>query len=426
MDQARAALGFFVLMGLAWALSSNRRRFPVRTVLGGVGLQIALALIVLKTDTGAAVFTKMGHVVARVIEASDAGAGFVFGNLVENRADSWGFVFATKALPTIIFFSSLSAIGYHLGILQRVVGLMALVMRRLMGVSGAESLAAAGNVFLGQTEAPLLIRPYIAGMTMSELNAVMVGGFATMAGSLIAVYIGLLGHHDEAAMAEFTRHILTASLMSSPASLVMAKIMLPETGSPVTTGKVGMDAKRETRNVVDAAATGALTGLKLALNVAAMLIAFIAIIKLIDIGLGYVGGFGPLARTLKANGIDTLNLDVILGVIFKPVAWLIGIPANESRTFGSLLGQAMAANEFVAYKSLAKMIADQAMSERSLHLAVYALCGFANFSSVAIQIAGIGGLAPERHQDLAKLGVRAMLAGAMTCWMTACLAGVLT
>ena len=426
MAQAQAAFGFLVLIAAAWALSSDRRRFPVRAVLGGCALQIALGLIVLKTDTGAAFFRAMGQLVTVVISASDEGARFVFGNLVDHRADDWGFVFAAKALPTIIVFSSLSAIGYHLGILQRVVGVMAWVMKRLMNASGAESLCAAGNVFLGQTEAPLLIKPYIPGMTRSELHAIMVGGFATMAGSLIAVYMSLLGHGEQAAMSEFARHLLTASLMSSPASLVVAKIMLPEMGEPATAGAIRFKTERDTANVVDAAASGAMTGLKLALNVAGMLIAFLAIIRLVDIGLGYVGDLRFIDGWLQSRGVETLNLDTVLGTLYWPVARLIGIPAGECRDFGSLLGKAMAANEFVAYKSLAGMINDQTLSPRTTHLAVYALCGFANFSSIAIQIAGISALAPERRQDLAKFGLRAMLGGAMACWMTACLAGVLT
>jgi len=426
MEHARAAVGFVLLLGLACLLSSNRRRFPLRTVIGGVSLQIMLGLFVLKTDTGAALFTAIGHLVTVIIDASDAGAAFVFGNLYQSRPDDWGFVFAAKALPTIVVFSSLSAIGYHLGILQKVVGLMARVMTRLMRASGAESLSAAGNVFLGQTEAPLLVRPYINGMTRSELNAVMVGGFATMAGSLIAVYMDLLGHHDQAAMSEFARHLMTASLMSAPASLVVARILLPETETPQTAGSVRLTADHETKNVVDAAATGALIGLKLALNVAAMLIAFIAIIRLIDVGLGSVGSLPFLRHWLHGHGIEHLTLDTLLGLLFAPVAWLIGNPPAECRAFGSLLGKAMATNEFVAYKSLAAMIADGTLSPRSSYLAVYALCGFANFSSVAIQVAGIGALAPDRHHDLARLGLRAMLGGALTCWMTACIAGVLT
>lgn len=425
MAEARAAFGFLVLLTLAWGLSSNRRRFPVRTVVGGVSLQIFLGVIVLKTEIGAAFFTQLGYLVATVIEASDAGAAFVFGNLVENRPGGWGFVFAAKALPTIVFFSSLSAIGYHLGILQRVVGVIALVMKRFMGISGAESLAAAGNCFLGQTEAPLLIKPYVSGMTASELNALMIGGFATMAGSLIAVYMDVLGHGDKEAMSQFARHLLTASLMSAPASVVVAKIMLPETEVPETAGGAARHTERTTRNVIDAAASGAVVGLKLALNVLGMLIAFLAIIKLIDIGLGYVGDLRPVAPLLGRIGIETLSLDAVLGLLFAPVAWLLGNPLDECRAVGSLIGTAMAANEFVAYKTLAEHITAGTLTPRTAHLAVYALCGFANFSSIAIQIAGIGAIAPDRHQDLARLGLRAMLGGAIACWMTACLAGVL-
>ncbi|MGH6961276.1 MAG: NupC/NupG family nucleoside CNT transporter, partial [Dongiaceae bacterium] len=313
----------------------------------------------------------------------------------------------------------------HLGILQRVVAAMAWVMKRLMGVSGAESLSAAANVFLGQTEAPLLVRPYIPRMTESELNAVMVGGFATIAGSLMAVYAAMLGHEDPAAISRMAQHLLGASLISAPAGLLVAKTLVPERGEPETAGKVRLKLERSTKNVIDAAATGALDGLRLALNVAAMLIAFIAIIYLLDRFLIFVGELSFVAPAVRFVGLERLDLDGVLGLLFSPIAWLIGIPPAECRPFGSLLGQAMAANEFIAYKSLSQMIADQTLSPRSATLAVYALCGFANFSSIGIQIAGIGGMAPERYHDLARLGLRAMLGGAIACWMTACVASAL-
>lgn len=422
----RSVAGLVLLIGIAWLLSRDRRRFPWRTVLGGLGLQVVLALLVLRTATGVAVFNWLGELVSVLIEASNAGSRFIFGNLVDHSPDRWGFVFAARALPTIIVFASISAIGYHVGALQRVVGVMARLMQMLMRVSGAESLSAAGNIFLGQTEAPLLVRPYIPQMTISELNAVMVGGFATIAGSLMAVYAAMLGHEERAAMAGFFRHLLTASLMSAPASLVMAKIMLPERGEPATAGRVKMRPERTTRNLVDAAATGALEGLRLAINVAGMLIAFIALIYLVDALLGWCGQWPPLAAMLRRIGIPRLELNAVLGLLFSPVAYAIGIPGGECRTFGSLLGQAMAANEFIAYKSLAEQTAAHTLSPRSVSLAIYALCGFANFSSIAIQIAGIGGMAPDRRHDLATLGMRAMFGGALACWMTACVAAVLT
>ncbi len=426
MPSLRALLGYVVLLGVGWLLSTNRRRFPLRTVLVGSGLQLTLGWVVLRTESGIAVFNKIGDLVTVVIGASNDGARFVFGNLVETRNDQWGFVFAARALPTIIVFSSLSAVGYHFGLLQRIVAAMAWVFQRLMRTSGAESLSAAANVFLGQTEAPLLVRPYIPSMTNSELNAIMVCGFATIAGSLIAVYGQMLGHSEQAAMSNMIRHLLTASLMSAPAGLLVAKIVVPEVEAPQTAGTVRLKVEHTSRNIIDAAANGAAEGVRLAINVAAMLIAFIAIIKLVDAGLGWIGTFRGVSALCSRIGIERLNLDSILGLLFAPVAWLIGLPGKECRPFGSLLGQAMAANEFIAYRSLAEMAGTQVLSPRSQSLAVYALCGFANFSSIAIQIAGIGGMAPDRRHDLARLGLRAMLGGAIACWLTACMAGMLT
>ena len=410
MPQLRAGLGLVILLALAWLLSSDRRRFPLKVVLGGLALQYAFALFVLRTGVGSQVFDAIGRFVAVLIDASDQGAAFIFGGLVRNEPDKWGFVFAAKALPTIIVFSSLSAIGYHLGILQRVVGVFARVMARLMGVSGAESMCAAANVFMGQTEAPLFVRPFIPKMTPSELNAVMIAGFATIAGSLMAVYAGMLGHSDSAAVAAMAKHLLTAS-------------------------RVRIVPERTTRNLIDAASTGAADGMKLAINVAAMLIAFIALVALIDKAftilpwidsrLGRNGGpviFGPLGEWL---GIPAWTLDGVLGRIFTPIAWLIGVDGAQRQPFASLLGKAMAANEFLAYKSLGEFTQSGTLDPRSVTLAVYALCGFANFSSIGIQIAGIGGMAPERYHDLARLGLRAMLGGAIACWMTACVAGTL-
>lgn len=425
MPHLRSLGGYCILLGLAWLLSADRRRFPWRTVIGGTVLQFAVGLFVLKTAWGRAVFEQIGALVATVIQSTDSGSRFIFGNLVD-KDGPWGFVFATRALPNIIVFASLSSIGYHFGVLQRVVAAMALVMTRFMRVSGAESLSAAANVFLGQTEAPLLVRPYIPGMTPSELNAVMVGGFATIAGSLMAVYMQMLGHDDPAIMAEMAGHLLTASLLSAPAGLVMAKVLLPESGEPATAGTVRMRFERRTVNTIDAAASGALEGLQLALNVAAMLIAFIAIIFLLDVLLAWIGGLSAVRPLVAALGLEQLSLDGILGLIFYPVAWLIGVPTDDCRSFGSLLGRAMAANEFLAYSRLAELIKADQLSPRSVELAVYALCGFANFSSIAIQVAGIGSMAPDRRHELARLGLRAMLGGAMACWMTACLAGMLT
>ncbi len=419
-------LGIVALLLIAWILSSHKRRFPIRIVLGGLTLQLLLGLLVLRTDVGRDIFTAIAGLVTAALDCTTEGARFVLGNLVDIQPDNWGAVFAATALPAIIVFSAISAIGYHLGILQFVVGIVARLMSRILGVSGAESLSAAGNVFLGQTEAPLLVRPYIPRMTESELMALMVGGFATVAGGVLASYVAILGGDDPARRVEVARHFLTACLMSAPASFVVAKIIIPETQTPETMGRISSHVDSDARNVIHAAANGAANGLKLALNVGAMLIAFIAIIAMLDGVLSYIGGLSPVKPIVSALGMSDLDLRNVLGLLFAPIAWLIGIDANECRPFGSLLGTAVAANEFVAYLSLADLTREQQLSDRAARLAMYALCGFANFSSIAIQIAGIGGIAPERRADLARLGLRAMFGGALACWMTATIAAILT
>lgn len=315
MHRMIGILGIVVLIALAWLLSWDRRRFPVRAVVGGLVLQWAFAVLVLRTNAGRWVFELLGRVVTRMLKFSDVGAGFLFGNLID-ETQSWGFLFALRVLPTIIFFSSLTTIGYHLGILQRIVGGMAWLMRWSLRVSGAEALCAAANMFLGQTEAPLTIRPYIPSMTRSELMDVMTVGFATVSGSAMAGYLIILGAADPAHQVLFARHLLAASVMSAPAGIVMAKIILPETGVPATGGTVRLRVERTTVNVVDAAATGASDGLKLALNVAGMLIAFLAIIAMLDYGLSYVGRMPLLHGWLAAHGVESLRLKTILGVVY--------------------------------------------------------------------------------------------------------------
>ncbi|MHC4234425.1 MAG: NupC/NupG family nucleoside CNT transporter [Planctomycetota bacterium] len=377
-------------------------------------------------DLGRDVFSAIATVVTVVLDCTTEGARFVLGNLVDVDQEGWGVVFAARVLPSIIVFSSLSALGYHLRILQAIVGVIARVMTRLMGVSGAESLSAAGNVFLGQTEAPLLVRPYISSMTQSELMALMAGGFATVSGGVLASYVAILGGEDPAQRVEIARHFLTACLMSAPASFVVAKIMVPETQVPETAGTVRLDVERKSRNVVHAAAIGASDGLKLALNVGAMLIVFIALIAVLDRALEAVGRLDVVEPLVARLGLEELDLAGILGLVFAPVAYVIGAPPDDCRLFGGLLGKAMATNELVAYLSLSDLAREGAIGARTVRLATYSLCGFANLSSIAIQIAGIGGIAPNRRGDLARLGFRAMLGGAMACWMTGCIAGVLT
>ncbi|HSW46617.1 MAG TPA: nucleoside transporter C-terminal domain-containing protein [Phycisphaerae bacterium] len=424
MSRLSAVIGILVFIALAWLISMDRRRFPLRQVIGALILQWVLALLILKTEVGRRVFEGLAWAVTRLLHFSDAGAGFLFGPLVDDN-QSWGFLFAFRVLPTIIFFSSLTTIGYHLGILQKAVGLMAAIMRRSLRISGAEALCAAANMFTGQTEAPLTIRPYIAPMTRSELFNIMAVGFATVSGSAMAAYLIILGKADAAHQVLFAKHLLAASVMSAPAGVMMAKIILPETAVPQTAGTSRLRVEPHTINVVDAAATGATDGLKLALNVGAMLIAFIAIITMLDAGLGQIGRLPGISDALAAAGVKTLSLKGMLGTIFWPIAFLIGIPTPDCHAFGSLLGEAMAANEFVAYISLADMIRQGQISERTTQMACYALCGFANFASIAIQIAGIGGMAPDRRHELAGFGLRAMAAGALACWSTGAIAGLL-
>ncbi|HKQ50530.1 MAG TPA: nucleoside transporter C-terminal domain-containing protein [Phycisphaerae bacterium] len=426
MMQARGILGILALLFIAWLLSTDRRRFPFKTVIGGMVLQWLLALLVLKTEPGRAIFDALGSVVAVILIGADQGAAFVFGPLAGSHAAvSWGAIVGIKIMTTIIIVATLSALGYHYGILQRVVAGMAWIMTRALGVSGAESLSGAANVFLGQTEAPLLIRPYLPTMTRSEIMAMMTGGFATVAAGVMAYYVSLLGGNDPERMAQTARHLLTASLMSAPAAFVLAKIMVPEREKPVTGGPTKVTVARDTHSFMDAATSGASEGMKLAINVLAMLIAFVALIAILDYGLTAFGRVSFIAPAVSAMGMKELNLDEILGLVFAPVAWLNGVQSSDCRTFGSLLGKAMATNELIAYMSLGEIIKSGALSERSITIAMYSLCGFANISSIGIQIGGIGALAPERRPDLLHYGPRAMLAGAMACWMTGCIAGVL-
>jgi CNT family concentrative nucleoside transporter len=420
-----------VLLGTAWLLSENRRAIRWRTVAWGIGLQVVFAIVILRTAPGQLLFDWGRAGVNRLLSFTDAGAAFLWGNLyrttpeiVENlgpgamqghvqvtdsatgQLASLGVVFAIHVLPTIIFFSSLMSVLYHLGIMQRVVAGMAWIMQRTMKTSGSESLSCAANVFVGQTEAPLMVRPFVNTMTRSELMAVMVGGFATIAGGVMAAYVRF---------GVDAGHLLTASVMSAPAALVMAKIMIPETQESDTAGRVKVHVEKDTVNVIDAAANGAGTGLRLAANVGAMLLAFIALIALVNYLLALLSGALP-------GNLD-LSLARILGWIFAPLAFVMGVPWRDAPEIGNLIGTQLSATEFVAYLQLAGL--EGAISEKARIIATYTLCGFANFGSIAIQIGGIGGIAPARRHDLARLGLRAMIAGAMACQLTATLAGLL-
>ena len=409
--------GIAALLGLAWLLSERRSAIAWRTILVGLALQFALAVLVLWVPMGQWIFERLAKLFVTLIGYTRAGSEFVFGALVDS--EQFGFVFAFQVLPTIIFFAALMACLYHLGLMQRLVEAMAWVMNRLMGVSGSESLATAANVFVGQTEAPLVVRPFIAGMTRSELFALMTGGMATIAGGVLAAYVLLLGGADPETQAFFARHLISASIMAAPAALVMAKLLVPETGQSETAGAVRVLVERPHVNLIEAAASGAGEGLKLALNVGAMLLAFLALIALINGPLGWLGAISGLEGWLGRP----LDLALLLGWMFAPLAFLAGVPLSEAVAVGGLVGQKVVANEFVAYIALSDM--QDGLSQRSVLIATYALCGFANFASIAIQIGGIGSIAPSRRPDLARLGLKAVLAGTMVSLLNAAWAGIL-
>ncbi len=421
---ARGILGLLLFMGIGIALSSDRRRIPWRIVIGGVALQVVLVILFLMVPATTTVFQSIAGVATRILSFSNAGAAYIFGDELFTKK-AVGFVFAIHVLPTIIFFASFMSILYHIGLMQRLVAGMAWVMKRSMGVSGAESLAMAANVFVGQTEAPLVVRPYVATMTKSELMTLMTGGFATIAGGVFAAYVSMLGGDDAASKTEFARHLLMASVMSAPAAFVMAKLILPETETSATSGDIAQTFERNTINILDAATTGASDGLRLAANVGAMLLALIALISGVDFVLGWVGELSTVKPMLTRIGIEALSLKSILGLLFSPVAWTMGVADDDVRTFGSLLGEKIVLTEFIAYDSLSQNLRSaDPMQHRSGIIATYALCGFANFGSIAIQLGGIGGIAPNRRADLARLGFKAMLGGAMASFMTATIAGM--
>ena len=418
----RGILAVVVLLAALWAFSAHRRRIDWPLVAKGLALQLVFALLVLKTDAGRGFFRVVNDVFVALIGYTNAGARFVFGALVDRtipvEGGSGGTVtvaanFAFSVLPTIIFFSSLMTILYYLGIMQWVVRGVAWLMQRTLKTSGAETTSAAGNIFVGQTEAPLLIKPFVEKMTMSELNTVMTGGFATVAGGVMAAYVAMLATW----FPTIAGHLLAASIMAAPAGIVVSKMLFPEVETPETRDSLDFELEEEHVNAIDAAAGGATDGLRLALNVGAALIAFLALIALFN---------GLLGWGLGLFGIEGITLEVLLGWLFAPVAWLIGVPTQDITTIGSLFGVKMVANEFVAFQELANILAGGSdLSPKSVIIATYALTGFANFSSIAIQIGGIGGIAPNRRQDLSRLGLRAMLGGTVATWMTASLAGVL-
>lgn len=428
MGQFTGLVGVAALLLVAFALSSSRTKIRPRIVLVGLGLQFVVAFLLLRFEPVVAVYEHIATAFTTVLGFSEEGARFVFGGLTDDTG-SWGFIFAAKVLPVIVFFASFMAVLYHLGVMQRIVGVLAWMLRRSLGVSGEEALACAANMFVGQTEAPLCIRPFIAKLTRSQLMLVMTGGFATIAGSVLSAFVLILGGDDEARQISFAQHLLTASAMSAPGAFVMAKLFEPETQDVGSSDLAAAD-QADTSNLLDAAASGATDGLKLALNVAAMLIAFIAMLALIDWPITWLGSTGVGEVIEGALGVESLSLQSLLGVVFLPIAYCMGLSGTDASGVASLLGTSMIATEFVAYLQLGDQIqafgtdAGPGISPRAAAVASFALCGFANLPSIAIQIGGLSALAPERRADIAALGPRAMLAGAMTCWMTGCIASV--
>jgi CNT family concentrative nucleoside transporter len=411
--------GLFAMVGIAWLLSHRRDRVPWRVIGWGIGLQLSFGILVMKTDIGLRVFAMLNDVVIALLGFTAQGTEFIFGAFASEK-----FTIAINVLPTIIFFSSLMAILYHLGVMQRLVGVFAWIMRRTMRTSGPETLSTAANSFVGQTEAPLMIAPFIGTMTMSELMAVMTGGFATVAGGVLAAYVGLL----KDVFPDIAGHLIAASVMSAPAALVVAKVMWPETERVSPDDIVAVDVGDADANVIDAAARGAFEGMKLALNVAAMLVAFIALIALFNALLGLPFDLYNAWMGLEGvAAVDPLTLQQILGWIFWPFAFLIGVPVAECGMVGTLLGEKLVLTEFIAYLHLYESLSEGAaqLSPRTVVMASYALCGFANFGSIGVQLGGIGGIAPERRHDLARLGLRAMFGGMLASLMTAAVAGML-
>ncbi len=409
--------GLAVLISVAFAFSNNKNSVDWKQVAAGIGLQIAFAIIVIMVPGGREFFAAISQVFVKTIDFAMSGAEFIFGDLA--RSTNFGFIFAFQVLPTIIFFASLMAVLYHIGLMQKIVQGMAWVMLKILRISGSESLSVAANVFIGQTEAPLVVRPYIAKMTQSELFTMMVGGMATIAGAVLAAYIAMLGGADEAQRLFYARHLLAASVMAAPATIVIAKLLRPETEESLTKGTVHLEVEKTATNVIEAAANGAADGVKLALNVGGMLLAFIALISMINFPLAWAGQVSGLESLIG----QPLSLSVILGYILSPLAWIIGIPWNEAIIVGGLIGEKVVINEFVAYMHLSDF--KDVLSEHSMLISTYALCGFANFSSIAIQLGGIGGLAPNRRPDIARFGLRAVLGGTLATMMTATIAGVL-
>ncbi|MCP5054681.1 MAG: NupC/NupG family nucleoside CNT transporter [bacterium] len=442
----RGLIGILVIVGIALVFSNNRKKVSWKLVGIGLGIQMIFAIFIFHGKAMGEWFFLLGWpklfidwcggAVIKILGFISEGSKFIFDSLAiaPGLEGSTGFYFAFQVLPTIIFFASLTAVLYHLGILQLIVKGMAKLMAKLLGTSGAETLSNTANVFIGQTEAPMLVRPYIGSMTQSELFTIMVGGMATVAGGVLASYVQMLGQamaqakgiEVTAAQAQFAVHLITASVMAAPASIVIAKILHPETQVPKTKGTVQVDVPKESSNVIEAAATGASEGLKLALNVGGMLIVFMAFIYMFNYILGSAGDLLGINASLQEEFGQPLSMQLILGLLLKYVAIGIGVPAQDALNFGSLFGTKVVLNEFVAYIDLTRMIKEGAMTAKGIYMATFALCGFANFASIAIQLGGIAPMAPHRKKDIAALGLKSVLGGGLVTLLTATLAGFLT
>lgn len=405
MEKLISFAGLVVMVLIAYLLSENKKKVDWKLVVIGITMQVIFGVLILTWQPGRAAFNVVNDLVNTLLGFTREGTAFLVGSLLD--VESFGFIFALQILPTIIFFSALMAVLYHLGIMGKIIVILATIMSRLLGTSGAESLSAAANIFVGQTEAPLVIKPFIKTMTKSELLTIMTGGMATVAGGVMAGYVS---------MGVEAGHLVSASIMSAPASLIIAKIMVPETETPVTKGKVNIELDEIDANVIDAASRGTIEGLHLALNVGAILLAFIALVALFNAAIGWIGGL---------FGMSQLSLEWILGRLFSPLAVLMGVPFKDAIIAGNLLGQKVVINEFFAYANLGELIKANSLSPRTVTILTYALCGFANFSSIGIQVGGIGSLAPERRSDIAKLGIRSLIGGSLAAFMTATVAGLL-
>ena len=411
MERFQGILGIFVLLGIAYLLSNNRKKIDKKVVIWGLSLQLFFAILILLTPIGKPVFSWFDSAITTLLGFAQKGSDFLFESFVPDVGFHVGLInFAFVALPTVIFFSALMAMFYHYGVMQKIIKLISKIMQKTMGTSGAETTSISSNIFVGQTEAPLVIKPFISKMTQSELMAVMVGGFATVAGGVMAIYVSMVNIDGIAG------HLLAASIMSAPAALVIAKIIYPETKETMSSGDIKISIEKHDDNGLEALARGSSDGLKLAGNIAAMLIAFVAFVALVNHLLGYI----PI------GGVEPLTIEMILGYLFMPLSWTMGAEwGQESQILGSLLGQKLVLTEMIAYGNLSDMIANGEISNRTAIIASYALCGFANFASIGIQLGGIGSIAPERRKDLAKIVFKAMIGGALASWLTASIASIM-